>query len=322
MTRDFDWTHLQTFLAVAENGTLSAAARATGGSQPTMGRHIAALETELGVRLFDRAPHGLALTPTGADLVEHARAMAAAAHQLSLTASGRSDSIAGVIRLTASEIVSTYTLPRILTELRRAEPEIEIELVASDRSENLLQREADIAIRMYRPTQVDVFTKKVGDLQLAMFATPDYIARRGMPTKLEDFLDHDVIGYDRSELMLRGFAEAGLQVDRHFFAFRCDSQVVGWQMVVAGFGIGFNQLEIGLAEPRVQRIVTGTALPALPIWLTAHSELKTSRRVRRVFDFLAEALKARGVHGDQPNGANGIKETGMVSPPGLEPGTY
>ncbi|WP_417477834.1 LysR family transcriptional regulator [Maricaulis sp.] len=289
--RDFDWSHLQTFLSVAEHGTLSGAARATGGSQPTMGRHIAALEDQLGVRLFDRAPHGLALTPTGADLVEHARAMAKAANQLSLTASGRSERIGGTIRITASEIMSTYTLPAILTELHRAEPEIEIELVSSDRSENLLQREADIAIRMYRPTQADVFTKKVGDLQLAMFAAHDYIARRGAPTTVEEFRGHDVIGYDRSELMLRGFAEVGLQVDRHFFGFRCDSQVVGWQMVVAGFGIGFNQLEVGLAEPAVQRIETDTPMPALPIWLTAHSELKTSRRVRRVFDFLAEALK-------------------------------
>ncbi|WP_417484237.1 LysR family transcriptional regulator [Maricaulis salignorans] len=291
MIRDFDWSHLQTFLSVAEHGTLSGAARATGGSQPTMGRHIAALEDQLGVRLFDRAPHGLALTPTGADLVEHARAMATAANQLSLTASGRSERIGGTIRITASEIMSTYTLPAILTALHRAEPEIEVELVSSDRSENLLQREADIAIRMYRPTQADVFTKKVGDLQLAMFAAHDYIARRGAPTTLEEFRSHDVIGYDRSEVMLRGFAEVGLQVDRHFFGFRCDSQVVGWQMVIAGFGIGFNQLEIGLAEPAVQRIVTDTPMPALPIWLTAHSELKTSRRVRRVFDFLAEALK-------------------------------
>lgn len=290
--RDFDWSHLQTFLRVAEHGTLSGAARATGGSQPTMGRHIAALEDQLGVRLFDRAAHGLALTPTGADLVEHARSMATAANRLSLTASGRSERIGGTIRITASEIVSTYTLPDILTALHRAEPEIEIELVSSDRSENLLQREADIAIRMYRPTQADVFTRKVGDLQLAMFAARDYIARKGVPTSLEDMRDHDVIGYDRSDLVMRGFAEAGLQVDRHFFAFRCDSQVVGWRMVVAGFGIGFNHLEVGLAEPRVQQVETPMPMPSLPIWLTAHSELKTSRRVRRVFDFLADALKA------------------------------
>ncbi|WP_417491529.1 LysR family transcriptional regulator [Maricaulis sp.] len=303
MTRDFDWSHLQTFLAVAEHGTLSAAARATGGSQPTMGRHIAALEEQLGVRLFDRAAHGLTLTPTGGDLIEHARSMSAAANRLSLTASGRSEHIGGTIRITASEIVSTYILPDILTALHRAEPEIEIELVASDRSENLLQREADIAIRMYRPTQADVFTRKVGDLQLAMFAARDYVARHGVPTGLDDIGDHVMIGYDRSDLILREFAALGRPVDRHFFGFRCDSQVVCWRMVVAGFGIGFNQLEIGLAEPRVQRIETDIPLPSLPIWLTAHSELKTSRRVRRVFDFLAEALKAQGAHADERSGA-------------------
>ena len=176
-----DWSLLQSFIAVAGKGSLSAAARALGGSQPTMGRHIGALESELGVRLFERTACGLELTPTGLELLDHARRMDAAANHLSLAAEGRAEAVAGTIRITASEIVATYILPEILTALRRAEPEIEIELVASDRSENLLQREADIAVRMYRPPQADVFTRKVGDLKLGIFAAESYVARRGAP---------------------------------------------------------------------------------------------------------------------------------------------
>ncbi len=255
-----------------------------------MGRHVGALEAELGVRVFERAAGGFELTPTGVELLDQARRMAAAADRLSLVAEGRAEAIAGTIRVTASEIVATYILPEIFTALRRAEPEIEIELVASDRSENLLRREADIAVRMYRPTQTEVFTRKVGDLRLGMFAADAYIARRGAPQSFADFGDHEFVGYDRSDQIIRGFGAAGLEVGRRFFSFRCDNQIVCWRMVVAGYGIGFNQIDIGEAEPGVTRLAVDARLPSLPVWLTAHSELKTSHRVRRVFDFLADGL--------------------------------
>ena len=286
----FEWSLLQSFIAVAGEGSLSGAARTLGGSQPTMGRHVGALETALGVRLFERTAGGLELTPTGIELLEHAELMAEAAQRLSLAAEGRAEAIAGTIRLTASDIVATYILPEILTTLRHAEPEIEIELVASDRTENLLQREADIVVRMYRPTQADVFTRRVGDLRLGMFVAKSYAAQRGVPQSIEDFHDHDFIGYDRGDQIIRGFREAGLDVGRRFFSFRCDNQVVCWRMVVAGYGIGFNQISVGEAEPGVMRVPLDAELPTLPVWLTAHSELKTSHRVRQVFDFLADAL--------------------------------
>ena len=290
MAKSFDWTHLQSFVAVAEHGSLSSAARSLGGSQPTMGRHVGALEAALGVRLFERTAGGLELTPTAVELLEYAARMAEAADRLSLAAEGRSEAIAGTIRITASEIVAVYLLPPILTALRQAEPEIEIELVASDRTENLLQREADIAVRMYRPTQADIFTRKVGELHIGMFAAHAYLERRGIPRSLEDFPSHDVVGYDRGDQIIQGFRAAGLDVDRRFFSFRCDNQVACWHMVVAGYGIGFNHAQIGEAEPRVRRLQVDAVLPKLPIWLAAHSELKTSRRVRRVFDFLAQHL--------------------------------
>ncbi len=292
MTQPLDWTYLQSFTAVAEQGSLSAAARALGGSQPTMSRHISALETELGLQLFDRTSAGLVLTPTGTDLLQHARQMAEAASHLSLAATGRVQAIAGTVRVTASESMGVNVLPPILTALRRAEPEIAVELVASDQTDNLLLREADIAVRMYRPTQADVITRKVGTVEIGMFATQDYLERCGYPTTPEELGQHDLIGYDRSDQIILGFRGLGLNVGRDFFSFRCDNQEVTWRMVKAGYGIGFSRLDVGLAEPGVVRLFEHITMPQLPIWLTAHSELKTSARVRRVYDFLAAELMA------------------------------
>lgn len=255
-----------------------------------MGRHIAALENSLNVRLFDRTSNGLELTPTGLELLEHARSMEIAANQFSLAAEGSSQAVAGTIRITASEIVAHFILPEILVQLHKQEPEIAIEIVASDRAENLLQREADIAIRMYQPTQADVYTRKIGELKLGIYAAKSYLEERGTPTNMNDLSDHDIIGYDRNDLIIRGFHDAGLDVKRDFFSFRSDSQLVCWRMVIAGFGIGFNQRQIGDADPRLTRIFDSIPMTPMPIWLAAHAELKTSRRVRLVFDFLSREL--------------------------------
>lgn len=291
MSASFDWNHLKSFLAVAETGSLSAAARAVRGSQPTLGRHIAALEAELGVRLFERGGGGLVPTANGLELLDHARRVAEAADHLALAATGRAEAVGGTIRITASEMVATFVLPDILTALRAEEPEIAIELVATDRTEDLLRREADIAVRMYRPTQPDVFSRTVGNLPLGLFAAKTYIERRGMPSAPEDMADHDFIGLDESPLLVDGFRAAGHEVDRRFFSFRSDHQVACWFMVVAGYGIGVAPKHLGWAEPRVTPVSLGVELPTLPLWLTAHSELKTGRRVRRVYDFLADRLR-------------------------------
>jgi DNA-binding transcriptional LysR family regulator len=285
-----DWVLLQSFAAVGEYGSLSAAARATGTSQPTMSRHIADLEARIGARLFERTRTGLDLTPAGARLMAHAREMAGAAARLSLAAAGQDDQLAGSVRITASEIVATFHLPPILTALRIAEPQIETELVASDRSDNLLRREADIAVRMYRPDQPDVIAKKIGTLTIGMFAARSYIERRGMPEYVTDILAHDVIGFDRSTQIIDGFAQAGHAIDRDFFAFRCDDQVVCWQMMAAGFGIGFSQVGLGESDPRLVRILPERTFGSLPVWLVAHAELKAAPRIRRVYDFLAEHI--------------------------------
>lgn len=285
-----DWSKLQSFALVVQHGSLSAAARASGASQPTLSRHIASLEEEMGVRLFDRTPDGLTLTSVGAEIHEQAAAMAAAASQLSLVADGRSQQLKGSVRLTASEVMAMEVLPPILTALREAEPEIAIELVASNQSENLLKREADIAVRMYRPTQNDVITRKVGELKLGLYASQAYLARRGRPETMEDLLTHDFIGFDRSDEMVNGFRQAGLQVDRTFFSLRSDAHFVHPAMVRAGYGVGVLSQESAGLDPLLVRLFPDETPLVLPIWLTAHAELRTSPRVRRVFDFVAAGL--------------------------------
>ena len=285
-----DWSQIQSFAAVAEHGSLSAAARAQNNSQPTLSRHIAQLEATLGVRLFDRKSGGMVLTDDGADLLAHATVMADAAARFAMDRDGTSDDVTGTVRLTASHVVANFVLPPILTALHHAHPDLQIEVIASDTTENLLRREADIALRMYRPTQPDVIAKHVTDLPLGAYATPGYIAQHGRPETLQDFMDHSIIGYDRSMLIIDGFAERGFDVGRDFFAFRSDDQVLCWHMVLAGYGIGFAQRRVGDADRRVERISGDQDVGSMPLWLTAHPDLRRIPRVRRVYDWLARAL--------------------------------
>jgi len=280
------WSLLQSFAAVAEHGSLSAAARAIAISQPTLSRHISELENSIGQRLFVRTVSGLRASPEGERLIKYVETMNEAAHNLVLQAGSKSESLSGTVRLTASKVVATYILPDILSDLKELEPNIVIELVASDKTDNLLRREADIAIRMYRPTQADVITKKLGELQIGIFASHSYIEKNGRSITINNLSNHKFIGYDRSSLIIDGFKHAGLDVNRDFFAFRSDDQVVCWQMVTAGLGIGFIPLKIGDSEPCVARLEANISIEGLPIWLTAHSELKSSHRVRFVYDFL------------------------------------
>lgn len=285
-----DWSQIQSFAAVAEHGSLSAAARAQNSSQPTLSRHIAQLEATLGVRLFDRTSGGMGLTEDGAELLSHATRMADAAARFGMARDGHGTEIAGTVRLTASHVVANFILPPILCALHTTYPGLEIEIVASDTTENLLRREADIALRMYRPTQNDVIARHITDLPLGAYATPDYLDRHGTPETLDDFARHSIIGYDRSTLIIDGFAQRGFKVTREFFGFRSDDQVLCWHMVLAGFGIGFGQRRVGDADPRVVRIADETQVGTMPLWLTAHPDLRTTPRVRRVYDWLARHL--------------------------------
>ena len=286
-----DWTLFRSFLSVAETGSLSGAARALQLSQPTLGRHIAELEAALGVVLFTRAARGLVLTDAGAAMLTGARQMREAAAALAMMAAGREQSLTGTVRVTASRVVSHYLLPPILAELRVQEPGIDIELVPSDSTENLLFREADIALRMYRPTQLNVVTRHLGDLPTAIYAAKSYLDRHGRPQGVGELMGLDFVGFDRSDLILRLMAGLGIARRREDFALRCDDQVVYWALVRAGCGIGATQCPIGDADPLVERVAPFVPLPALPVWLTAPEALRQNPRVRRVMDHLSGAFQ-------------------------------
>ena len=288
---DLDWNLIKSFVAVAETGSLSGAARRLASSQPTIGRHIAELEATLDVALFRRGRRGYELTDGGAALLERGRGVSEQAAAFSRLAFGTAETIAGTVRIAASEIVAAYVLPPMLARLGVEEPGIEVEIVASNLVENLLRRDADIAVRMVKPVQNELVARKVADLPLAVCAASAYLDRRGRPERAEDLLCHDLVGYDRSDDIIRGFAILGTIVDRHAFRIRTDNQIVAWEAVRAGNGIGFMQKSLVDRDPTVEPLLPALALPGLPMWLAMHRDVRTSPRIRRVADFLFSELK-------------------------------
>ncbi|MDX2482350.1 MAG: LysR family transcriptional regulator [Pseudodonghicola sp.] len=295
MTRPLDWTLLQSFAAVAETGSLSSAARRLGQSQPTLGRHIRALEAALGVELFTRGPKGLIPTEAARGLIGPADQMREAAARLRLAADGQDSGLAGTVRLTASTVVSHFILPPILVDIRRSHPEIQIDLVPTDGSENLLFREADIALRMYRPTQLDIVTSHVADQDMGLYAATGFLDRVGRPQTLEDLVELDFVGFDTNDTIIRFMRDMGQDVGRDFFGMRCDDQAAYWQLVRAGGGIGGMQVMIGDADLGLERVMPDLPLPRLPVWLAAPAALRQSPRLRLVWDRLAEALRAEQI---------------------------
>lgn len=286
----FDWNRARAFLVTAEEGSLSAAARALGMAQPTLGRQVDALEEELGVVLFERVGRGFTLTPSGLELLDHVRAMGDAANRVSLTAAGQSQSIEGTICIAASETYAAILLPPIIAKLRRAEPGIHIEIVASSKASDLRRREADIAIRNFAPTEPDLIARKIRDVPARLYATPDYLERIGNPRLPHDLRRADFISIDSSGMFLKGLNALGLNLTERNFPILTENYLVMWEMVKHGLGIGILDGNIGDAEPLVRRALPDFEPLIFPIWLVAHRELNTSRRVRVVFDLLAEEL--------------------------------
>ncbi len=287
---NFDWNRARAFLVTAEEGSLSAAARALGMAQPTLGRQVDALEKELGVVLFERVGRGLTLTPSGLDLLDHVRAMGVAANQMSLTASGHSQSLEGDVLISASEAYSAFLLPPIIAQLRVQAPGVHIEIVASNAPSDLQRREADIAMRNFRPTEPDLIAKKVRDDPGSFYATPDYLEKVGNPKSTDDLTGVDFIGFNRTDQMVNMMVGLGMKVTQENFPIVSENHLVQWQMVKQGLGLGVITDLIGEKEPAVVRALPDLAPIMVPIWLTAHREVRTSRRVRFVFDLLADAL--------------------------------
>ena len=287
----FDWNKARAFLVTAEEGSLSAAARALGMAQPTLGRQVDGLEQELGIVLFERVGRGLTLTPSGLELLEHVRSMGEAAGRVSITALGQSQALEGTICISASETYAAVLLPPIIAKLRILEPSIQVEIVVANHASDLRRREADIAIRNFRPTEPDLIAKKIGDADAVLYATPDYIAKIGNPTKPYDLRCAEFINMDHSGMMLKGLNTLGLGLTEANFPLLTENYLVMWELVRQGAAIGILDAYIGDADPVVRRVLPDLEPFVFPIWLVSHRELTTNRRIRMVYDFLAEELR-------------------------------
>jgi len=285
----FDWNLAKTFLAVADEGSLSAAARALGQTQPTVSRQIVALEHALSITLFERTGRSVVLTQAGVELLDHVRSMASGANMLSLAASGKSQLIEGQVRVTASELMSAYILPPILKDLSQQAPLLEIDVVADNGVRDLARREADVAIRHARSDQPNLIARRVRDQIMRFYASHAYLQHRGEPTA-DDFYGHQIVSFVEADRMLDYLLPVGLNLTRANFRLSSSSQFVALQMARAGLGMIILPDQIAMAFPDLVPVLNGLKAFRVPTWLVAHRELRTSRRIRRVFDHLADKL--------------------------------
>ena len=290
---NFDWNRARAFLVTAEEGSFSAAARALSSTQPTVGRQVAALEQELGVTLFERIGTRLELTVSGLELLEHVRAMGAAANQTSLAATGRSESVEGTVCITASEAITAFLLPPILQGLRLEHPGISLELVVSNEVRDLQRREADIAIRNIAPTRPDLIARKVGESAAHFYAAPSYIERIGPLNSTEDLARAEILGFEQPKNMVDMLQKfLGLDCREEQFPIVTSNHLVQWELCKQGSGVCMMMDEVGAKEPAVVKVFPELPSIPVPLWVVCHRELRTSRRLRLVFDWLAKGLAA------------------------------
>jgi DNA-binding transcriptional LysR family regulator len=286
----FDWALVRSFLAVLDAGSVTAAAKKSSTQQPTLSRHVAELEAQLGVPLFERTGRGV--TPTGAALaiVEAARRMQDAALAVTRGLASARSATQGVVRITTSQVAAAWLMPAVLAALQRAHPEIEVELVASNELTNLLRREADIAVRMVRPAQSSLIAKKLGEIEIVAAAHKSYLAGAPPLRTGDDLRRHRLIGYDRDDTIVRGAARMGLTLTRADFALRTDDQVVYGRLIAEGAGVGFVARYNVRYWPGVAVVLPTMAAGSLPCWLAVHREIRSNPLVRTVYDFLARAI--------------------------------
>ncbi len=288
--QNVDWNLYRSFLAVLREGSLSGAARALGLTQPSLGRHIDALEQALGATLFTRAPDGLRPTAMARELQPCAEAMATASQHAARVASGGEHETRGTVRLTASQFIGGEVLPALLAPFCAQHPHISIELVLSNASDDLLKREADIAVRMVRPTQQSLVAKRLGRVDVGMFAHQQYVKARGLPRSLLDIGHHLLIGPDQDPSTKRMMAQRGLDLNPQDFALRCDSDLAQLAALRAGLGIGGCQLGIARRDAALVPVLADELFFSLDMWLLTHAGLRSNRRVMALYRYLAVEL--------------------------------
>lgn len=287
---DPQWNLYRSFLAVMSEGSLSAAARQLDMTQPSLGRHIRDLEAALGVDLFTRSPQGLVPTDMAYALLPHAQAMAAASAALRRASTAQDGKTRGVVRVTASEIISVEVLPAMLTAFRKAQPEVVIELSVSNQSEDLLRKDADIAVRMARPTQQALVTRHIGRIELGAYAHKRYLRTHGRPATVDALRGHSLIGFDHETPYVRSLRPKDLPFTRELFALRTDNDLAALAAIRAGYGIGFCQVPLAAREPQLVRLLPEKLAPGMDTWVVMHEDMRRHLAVRKLFDHLATAL--------------------------------
>ncbi len=285
-----DWNQLRAFLETADTGSLSAAARKLGLTQPTLSRQVAAIEQSMGVTLFERVGKAMVLTSTGLDLLEHARAMGSAADALSLAATGRSQAVGGVVSVSATDIMASRMLPPLVKRLREKAPGIALEVISTDSLSDLQRREADIAIRHVKPEQPDLIARLVREVNAYFYASEAWVKAHGHPRTADDAANVPFIGSDRNGQYLGMLQHHGLRVSEENFCCYANHSVVHWGLVRDGIGIAPMMEDVARATPGVVRVFDDLPPVRFPIWLVSHRELRTSRSIRVVFEALADGL--------------------------------
>lgn len=287
----FDWTQAQAFLATAETGSFSSAAKLLGTSQPTVGRHVAALEQDLGMALFDRIGTSLTLNEKGRAVLVHIKAMQDAADLVSLTAMGTDQVIAGPISITASDAFCAYLLPPIVKRIHQQYPDLQIEIIASNDVQDLRRREADIAIRNVRPHHSNLYAKRIKTTQAHLYGSTEYLDKIGRPATLRDINPEAHFIGDSLGRVLQMMTSMTDTITPDQFKFVGNNGIVMWEMVKQGTGLAMMFKEIAQITPNVEPILEQEICPEVEAWLVTHAELKTSAKFRTVFDLLAFELK-------------------------------
>jgi DNA-binding transcriptional LysR family regulator len=290
MSKEPSWDVYRSFAAVLQHGSLSAASRVLGMTQPSIARHIDALEQAIGAKLFVRSQRGLSATDHAWALRPHAEALVAAAEALRRSAGGAPGMPEGTVRITASQAVGTHHLPAILTSLRHAQPRLHFELALTDDLDDLLQRQSDIAIRMAQPEQKSLVAKSVGSVRLGFHAHRNYLERRGAPDRLEDLREHDLIGFDTETPFTRAGMRHLPQIERWMFALRVDDAAAQFEAIRAGFGIGICQTAVARRDTDICRVLADAFDLPLPVWIVMHEDLRNGSRYRFTFDGLVRAF--------------------------------
>ena len=287
-----DWALLRSFVAVIRHGTLSAAAISIGQTQPTIGRHIRSLEEAIGEPLFLRRSNSLTPTDRALALFDRASVMEDAAFAVEREIAGGRDTgvMEGTVRLSVPEIFGCHLLPPILAKFQAQFPAIAVELIATNSSNDLLRREADIAVRLYRPRQPDLIMAIVGKIYVGLYATPDYLKQFGDIETIEDFSKHRLIGEDQADRLLKAMVDFGLPIKRSDFVFRSDSVLAQIAVIEAGLGLG-SGMTIAFDLAKVVRVLPETINVPFDVHVVAHADLHRSRLMRALFDHLVMELK-------------------------------